>query len=70
MYHQVILSRSDDELIKRVYEAQKINPSRGDWKETLKEDFVLIGEEFSEANPKFYTKSDYKNYIKEKLRVF
>ena len=60
IYHQVILSRSDDELIKRVYEAQKINPSRGDWIEELKEDYVLIGEEFSEANPKFYSKSDYK----------
>ena len=68
MYHQSILSRSEDELIKKVYEEQKLNPLRGDWIEKLKEDFLFIGEEFDEENAKKCTKTEYKKYIKEKVR--
>ena len=69
MYHQTILTRSDDELIKRVYNEQKINPSRGDWICQLKEDFEFIGEEFTEESANMNTKTDYKKIIKLKVRA-
>ena len=62
------MSRTEDELIKRVYEEQQLNPLQGDWINKLKEDFVIIGEEFSEECAKIYTKLEYKKYIKEKVR--
>ena len=55
-------------MIKKVYEEQKLNPLRGDWIEKLKDDFLFIGEEFDEENAKKCTKTEYKKYIKEKVR--
>ena len=43
MYHHHILSREDDELVKKVYDKQKEDTTRGDWIETLREDFEIIG---------------------------
>merc|ERR1712115_524774 len=42
IYHQTILKRNKTELIKRIYEEQKQNPSRGDFSELIKEDFRMI----------------------------
>ena len=54
--------RTDDELTKRIYEAQKENPVKGDWIELLKEDFKFIGEEINEKHIKEFSKAQYKNY--------
>ena len=58
LYHQSILLRSEEELIRRVYEEQKLHPVRGDWIEQLKEDFEFIGEAFTEEYAKMNTKSE------------
>ena len=68
MYHQTLLSRPEEELIKKIYEEQKNNPLKGDWIEKLKEDYLLIGEELSEECAKVFTKTEYKKYIKRKVR--
>ena len=38
MYLHHILSRSEDEVIRKFYEAQKSKPSKGDWSKTVKDD--------------------------------
>ena len=43
MYLQTILNRSDEELTKRVYNAQKKNPLEGDWVKMVEKDFEVIG---------------------------
>ena len=68
LYHQSILSRSEDELIRRVYEEQKLHPVRGDWITQLKEDFEFIGENFTEEYAKRNTQSEYKSLIKQMVR--
>ena len=47
-YLHNIIMKPQNELIKRVYEVQKHNPSRGDWIELVKKDFQLIGLQFDE----------------------
>ena len=43
IYLQTILKRSDDEITKRVYQAQKNNSSPGDWCELVGPDFKDMG---------------------------
>ena len=43
MYLQTILNRSDEELTKRVYNAQKKNPLEGDWVKMVEKDFEVLG---------------------------
>ena len=43
-YHQFILKRNYSELIKRIYQEQKINPTDGDFVKLISEDFKLIDE--------------------------
>ena len=37
-YLHIILNRSDDELTKQIYDAQKIYPTKGDWAQNAGED--------------------------------
>ena len=39
IYYHGILSKSEDELVHRVFNAQKVNITRGDWYETITDDF-------------------------------
>lgn len=68
IYLQTILQRPDEELIKQIYVHQKANPSPGDWCYLLEKDFQLIGEQISEDNIKAMAPSDYKKYVKSKIR--
>ena len=43
MYLQNILKRPKEEVVKRVFEAQKLNPVKGDWIELVKKDFNNVG---------------------------
>ena len=43
IYLQTMLKRHDNELTKRVYMSQKLNPLPGDWILKIKEDFEIIG---------------------------
>ena len=65
---QNIVQRSEEELTKRVYNAQKKNPNKGYWIHYLKEDFNYIKEDIDETEAKEKTKYEYKKLIKRKVR--
>ena len=48
MFLHNILRRNKEELVKRVYEAQKQIPTKGDFIELVKADLLKIGEAFDE----------------------
>ena len=48
MYLHTILERDKEELVKRAYEAQKQNPTKGDFIKLVKEDLLKVGEAFDE----------------------
>ena len=71
-FYHTILSRSEEELTLRVFSAQKANPSKGYWDETVSDDFKLIGEninEFDESRIKSMNEAAYKKLIKKKIRT-
>ena len=47
-YLHNIISRSDSELVKCVFNVQKENPSKGDWCDMVKQDMALINLSMSE----------------------
>ena len=49
MFHYHILSRKDDETIKKIYNKQKTEFVKGDWYQLLLEDFSFIGESLDEG---------------------
>ena len=56
MYHYNILTQEDNETIKKMYEKQKKNPTKGDWFQLLKEDFKFIEEDMDEEKIKTMSK--------------
>ena len=69
MFHHHILSRNDNELIKKVYTKQKEDSIKGDWFQTLKNDFKFIGEEINDQKIMKMTKTEYQNYIQVKIEA-
>ena len=67
LYFQNIMTRSDRELISRVYNAQKANPVWGDWVTCLKEDLNYLGEEVIEEKAKTTSEVDYKKTITDQV---
>ena len=65
MYLQHILSRKEKELIKRVYEAQKKSPTKGDFVELVDEDLRLIEE--TEESIQVLSKQQLKKIVKSKI---
>jgi hypothetical protein len=65
MYLQNIVKRQDNELVKRIYEAQKESPVKGDWTEQVKSDFRMINEVLDEQQIKGETKKEMKSRIKK-----
>ena len=57
-YLKTILDREDNELIKRIYNEQKDNPTKGDWIELVKEDYTMIEEEINEEDIKSKGKNE------------
>ena len=68
IYLQDILKRDQKELLRRVYKAQKENPTKGDFVELVKKDFELIEEVIDEIKIETMTQFSYKNLIKSKIR--
>lgn len=69
LYYFNILTRADSELVKRVLKAQMVKPTKGDWFNTIKEDFQLINEDianFDEERLKSMQLKTYKKIYKEK----
>ena len=63
-YLQTILKRNENELTKRIFKAQKENPTKGDFYCQVLKDFELIGEE----EVAIKSKTIHKNNIKQKIK--
>ena len=68
MYLQNILKRGEGELVKRVFEAQKNDPTTGDFIELIKKDLEMIGQDFDKTFICSKTKSELKTHIYKKIR--
>ena len=64
MYHHQILSRDDNETIKKIYQKQKSMYCKGDWYQLIKEDFEFINCDINEEEIASTPKSIYKTKIK------
>jgi hypothetical protein len=62
-----ILTKPEHELIRRVYEIQKVETSKGDWIELIRDDFELIGETFDENIIKSMNKHKFKKFVRMKI---
>ena len=68
MYLQMILKREDDELVKRIFTAQKSNPCPGDFTELIKKDFEVIKEDYNERKVQNMSKNEYKKHVKSRIK--
>ena len=66
-YLREILTRDENELVKRVFSVQQTNPSPGDYVTIVENDFKRIGETMDTSVICGMTKEDYKKHIKNKL---
>ena len=69
MYHHHILTREDNETIKKVFMKQKESHLRGDWYKLIISDFEFIEEEIDEDFIKSIQKEDYREYINSKIKA-
>ena len=69
MYHYHLVTRSNNELIKKVYMKQKESSIKGDWFRTLQDDFKFIGEEITDDKIATFSKPQYKLYIQDKVKI-
>ena len=68
IYHHVILTRGNDELIKKMYVEQTKNPTRGDYVELIKDDFKMINEVQDDERIRNVNTNVYKKYIKKRIK--
>ena len=67
MYLKHILSRKENELIKRFYLAQKSQPSKNDWVNTIKNDLKDCNINITDEEIEKITKYKYKKMIKKAI---
>ena len=63
MYHHHIISREDNELIKKVYNKQKEHYTKGDWLQTVISDFQFIDVIMNEDVIRSTPKEQYKKFV-------
>ena len=68
LYLQTILQRGTEELIYRVYAAQKDNPTQGDFCQLVSDDSHLIDIQLSDSQISNMTRYDLKMLVKSKAR--
>ena len=67
LYLHTILQRNPCEMLPKIYQAQKINPSPGDFVNLVQNDLEILGLNISEHEMKQTTKSKLKKIVKEKV---
>ena len=70
MYLQTLLKRPSTEITKQVYEAQKLNPTKGDWVEHLNKDFDMLDMAMNEDNIKDMSKAQHKSEVRKKVKLY
>ena len=69
LYWQNIVSRHENELLRKIYEAMKESPLKGDWINMVKEDLNKIGMELKhEEQVKQMTRKEFKDIVKDKVK--
>ena len=68
LYHHEILSRGEDETIRKIYMKQKVDRVKGDWIELLEHDFDFIGINMNEEEIQGIPKREYKLKIRGLVR--
>ena len=69
MYLQTIIKKPEHELVRKVYEAQKSEPIKGDFCNLVQNDFEILGEQYSEEHLFNKSKNAFKNELKVKVRA-
>ena len=69
MYLHNILHRNDEELVKRVYKAQRDNPTPGDFICLVKKDLEDMGEVFKEEDIMSKNKNQFKLHIGKQIKA-
>ena len=65
---QTILKRGENEITRKVYEAQKLNPKKGDFVLMVREDKEMIQLDLSDHQIELMDKSTYQNLVKTKVK--
>ena len=69
IYLQDILKRTDNEIILKVYTAQKESPTRSDWINLVQEDMNLLNLNISDNVISEMSQDDYKRIVKNKVHI-
>ena len=69
MYLWHIISRKDSELIRRVYEAQKICNNPGDWFRMIENDKNELKIQMEDEEIKNISKERFKSFVKSKVKI-
>ena len=67
MHH--ILSRGKEELIRKIYEAQKRKPVKNDWINIIKRDCEELKITYNESQISSLKKTKFKDIVREKIRT-
>ena len=67
LYLKYILEQPEDSLLKKFFEIQLSNPTRGDWASTCQEDMKSLNFFLSHQEIKEMTKQKFTNLLKEKI---
>ena len=68
-YLHIILNRSDNEVTKQIYAAQKSDPIKGDWAHIVGEDIEKVHLDIEEGQIVNIKKSAFKNIVKRKVKA-
>ena len=68
MYHYHLITRPNEQLIKKVYLKQKQNCLKGDWYRTLGDDLKFIGETINDDHISLTPKYDYRKLVQQKVQ--
>ena len=68
MYLWTILQKSEEELVTKVYQAQKLFPVKDDFIYQIKEDMEDLGLELEDDKIKNMKKAEFKNLVNSKIR--
>ena len=67
MYLHTILQKDENEMVRKVYEAQKVQPNSGNFIQLVKEDCAKIGLDMSDKEIGKTQKQKFKNIVKSKV---
>ena len=69
MYLWHILNRNKSEVIRRIYETQKLNNNIGDWIKLVESDKKELEITMEEEEIQGVSKEIFKNYVKSKVKI-